>query len=159
MTQDQATYYLIQQWVLTGITLGGIIIALIQIGKVVKSNSISEVAALLQIESVLGQNRQRIDQATVLMANLNSKRQGGGTVLQAEIDAVEIEMNGAVQNYLNSLDRLCACILRGVFREDYAKQDYRDYINAAIETYADHFGGVKDRFHNIRKVREKWRDE
>lgn len=144
---------------MVGITFFGFIGVLYQIHRMTKANSISSVAALLQIESSLSQNRQRIDQAAVAMAHLTARRQSGVTVQPAEIEACTMEMNGAIQNYLNSLDRLCACILRDILREDHAKQDYRDLINAAIANYKDEFDTVIGRYYHILKLRDRWREK
>lgn len=77
----------------------------------------------------------------------------------AEIDACTMEMDGAIQNYLNSLDRLCASIIRGILREDHAKQDYRDLINSAVVVYAKELEPVTGHYHNILKIRDRWRDK
>lgn len=47
--------------------------------------------------------------------------------------------NEARENYLNSMDRLCACILRGQFPEEEYRKDYRNWVNEIMshDNYID----------------------
>ncbi|KON88016.1 hypothetical protein AF332_15100 [Sporosarcina globispora] len=75
-----------------------------------------------------------------------------------DVELAKKAINEAIENYLNSLDRLCACIRRGHVPEDEYRKDYRDVIKQTIKNYKSYFGPGTS-FTNILKLNEKWSEE
>jgi len=73
------------------------------------------------------------------------------------LDPVIRQSNEAQENYLNSLDRLCFCVLRNKFSEDELRADYRDVVKRAIEDFPGQFTAASP-FRNILKLHNKWAD-
>lgn len=115
------------------------------------ANKIATLATVLQIEDIISQRLREIEnQAAVIEAH-----ESGWTLEQKK--AAKANYEGAVQHYLNAMDRLCACFLRGMLPEEDYRRDYQEQLPRTIETYERYLGGANDRFNNIRLLRDKWR--
>lgn len=113
-----------------------------------------ELANLLQIEYQLSKCAERIDNVAASVTELMGKKRSGTQIYEEEVFALNMRMAGAVQNYLNALDRLCACVLRGLFDEDHAKDDYQEFISGAIATYAGEI--TSDKRRNVYALAVRW---
>ena len=118
------------------------------------ANSIATLNAVINLEKTITDNRNRLSQTAAEVSKLSSD-----TDTQHK-QTVILVFNEARENYLNSMDRLCACIIRGQIPEvDYRK----DYINAINEIVThknyNELMGVGTRYRNIVKLYEKWADE
>ncbi|MBS1911055.1 MAG: hypothetical protein JST22_03635 [Bacteroidetes bacterium] len=118
-----------------------------------KANSISTLATVLQLEDIIGDRMRRIDEIRRTLGTIQ------GTPTKAQVDAYQADLDGAVHSYLNAMDRLCACFLRGTIPEDVYKEDYVELLPRTIETYEKYFGGVNNRYKNITDLRDCWRNQ
>lgn len=75
-----------------------------------------------------------------------------------EFDSLVLKFNDAKQMYLNGLDRLCFCVLKGLLQENDMRLEYRDTIKSAIKDFSDDFGPGTS-YRNITKVYENWADK
>lgn len=61
----------------------------------------------------------------------------------------------AIENYLNSLDRLCASIRRGIIPEHQYRDDYAKMLADVIRLYPCKLGDDTE-FDNIKFLHDKW---
>ena len=76
-------------------------------------------------------------------------------------DVVELlndKFNISLENYFNSLDRFCYCVLHNYIADRDWKTEYRDVVFDAVDNYATNFG-VNSRFRDTIKIYQKWKDE
>lgn len=64
----------------------------------------------------------------------------------------------AKENWFNSVDRLCYCIIKEYFPERDWKVDYKEYIRVLVDDHEDDFG-PKTIYTNIIDLHEKWKRE
>ncbi len=74
------------------------------------------------------------------------------------LDLLTDKHNTALENYLNSLDRFCYCVLHNYIPDRDWKTEYRDVVFDAVDNYPEQFN-VKSRFRNTVKIFQKWKDE
>ena len=117
-----------------------------------KANTTATLATVVQIEGIIGERLKRIDEVSSVIQKNASK-----SLSDEEKAAEKSNFDGAVQNYLNAMDRLCACFLHGTIPEEFYKQDYVEQIPRTVSTYERYFGGANDHYHNILTLRNKWR--
>ncbi|PFQ80868.1 hypothetical protein [Priestia megaterium] len=120
----------------------------------IAANSIATLNAVLTLEKSITDNRIRFSDAAVTVTKLrpeDSEKHKNATILA---------FKEARENYLNSMDRFCACILRGQFPEIDYRKDYRNAVNDIIthENYKE-LMGTGTRYRNIVKIYDKWADE
>lgn len=139
-------------------TAGAVWVAWRQLGRMassaeesVKSNSISTLATVLSIEDSISQRLHQIDLAS------KDIQMNHSTWTDEQLRAAQRHLDGVTQNYLNAMDRLCTCFLRGQIPEEDYKQDYQEQLPRTIETYEKYFAGANRRYKNILDLREKWR--
>lgn len=64
----------------------------------------------------------------------------------------------AFENYLNSLDRFCYCIIHNYISDRDWRTEYRDVIFDVVDSKSDQFG-VSSRFRNTIKLYKRWKNE
>ena len=74
------------------------------------------------------------------------------------LDLLQDKYNTALENYLNSLDRFCYCVLHNYISDRDWKTEYRDVVFDTVNNYPEKFN-VKSRFRNTIKIFQKWKDE
>jgi hypothetical protein len=74
------------------------------------------------------------------------------------VELLQDKFNVSFENYLNSLDRFCYCVLHNYISDRDWKTEYRDVVFDVINEYPESFN-IKSRFRNTIKVFEKWKDE
>jgi hypothetical protein len=119
------------------------------------ANSIDQLNALLILEQDMSGRRARLVEIHVDLDRIQKSEayKTDTTILEPIIR----QFNEAQENYLNSLDRLCFCILRGKFSDDELRADYRDVVKRAIEDFPTHFTAASP-FRNVLKIHNKWAD-
>ena len=65
--------------------------------------------------------------------------------------------SSALENYLNSMDRLSFCILNKYFLDKDWRCEYRDVIFEIVDKRQDQFG-VSTKYRNIKKLYYNWKD-
>lgn len=119
------------------------------------ANTIDQLNALLLLEQDMSGRRARLGEIAVDLERIPKSEayKIDPTILEPSIRLY----NEAQENYLNSLDRLCFCILRGKFSDDELRADYRDVVKTAIEDFPDQFRAASP-FRNILKIHDRWAD-
>ncbi len=74
------------------------------------------------------------------------------------IAILERKLNSAIEDYLNSIDRLAYCIEYGYFPEKDWKREYRRLIENVVHSYSEWLG-VNSYYVNIIDLNNKWRRE
>lgn len=123
-----------------------------QVEAAVKSNSISQLNALLSLEQQIGERRLELSSAGIAVSELKNSND------QEKIDASALRFNEAKQMYLNGLDRLCFCVLKSLLSDEDMRLEYRDTIKSAVTDFKEDFG-MGTPYRNIKKVYEKWADQ
>lgn len=124
------------------------------VDEAVKANSLSTLNTVLTLEENVRRGRERLASATNEVNKLSANQNPS----KVEVDFVGKSLNEAIENYLSSLDRLCACIRRNYVPEDEYRRDYREGIKTTIRNYASHFGPGNP-YINIVKLNDKWSEE
>lgn len=136
------------------VTVGGVILALRQL-------RISSTVALLQAEVMLFDYLRRIDDSSAdifaltgrpVPSNDDEKKE-----LALQIKSAQMKMRGAIQNYLNSLDRYCSCVLRRIVPQKSSKLEYKSVLDDAVIKFQEYVPEFDKHFPNIVKLRARWR--
>ena len=120
-----------------------------QVVEAVKSNKINELATFLEIENQISNSRREL-----AIAGVRVKSAESGT---DEFDSASLYLNECLENYVNSIDRLCYCIIKEYFNNDEMKIEYRHIINDAVSNNLQAFSQAT-KHRNIKKIHEKWAD-
>lgn len=144
-----------QAWsaVLTGF-LGviGAIIALVQLWQIKQQLKGYSLTNVLTLESDMNSRKEKIDDIARQIRFFDDEGKLVGAAKEIYNDYIQT----AIENYLNSLDRLCFCILRGYFKEGDWRPEYRDYVADAIQAYPNKFG-PSSIYTNIIDLHNKWK--
>lgn len=73
-----------------------------------------------------------------------------------DVDTAEFEC--ALQGYINAVDRLAYCILKGYAKDVDWRVEYRDFILGIIKTYPESFT-AGSKYINIIDLNQKWQRE
>ncbi|MED3311232.1 hypothetical protein COK59_04705 [Bacillus thuringiensis] len=122
------------------------------VDEAVKANALSTLNTVLTLEENVRRGRERLASAT------NEVKKLSANPSKVEVDFAEKSLNEAIENYLSSLDRLCACIRRNYVPEGEYRKDYREGIKTTIRNYTSHFGPGNP-YINIVKLNDKWSEE
>ncbi|EKF9220286.1 hypothetical protein RUK17_003283 [Vibrio cholerae] len=122
-----------------------------QVTQAVKSNSISQLSALLALEQQIADRRLVLSEAGIAVSEAKN-------VKDAEFTALELRLNEAKQMYLNALDRLCFCVNKELLDAEDMRLEYRDIIKAAVKDFPEDFT-MATTYRNIKKVYESWADK
>jgi hypothetical protein len=119
----------------------------------VQSNEINQLNALLLLEQDMSRRKDRIGEIQTELTTLQKSAAytSDNTILEPAIR----QYKESVENYLNSLDRLCFCILWNKFSENELRSEYRDVVRTTLLDFKDHFHAGTD-FKNIVKIHRKW---
>ncbi|MER5080443.1 hypothetical protein [Providencia stuartii] len=122
-----------------------------QVKEAVDANKINRLIALLDVEKVINENRMELSKVSNYI-NLNVKNMNSD-----ELDSMNLHQAQCIENYLNSVDRLCFCLLNAYFDDDELRKEFREMIT---DTYKDYnqeiIKGVH--FRNIVRLYNKWAD-
>lgn len=122
-----------------------------QIKEAVKANKISGLGTFLEVESQLNSSRIELAKASINIIELQK------TGSQDEISSASLYFNQCVEMYLNSIDRLCFCIIKEYFDNDEMKIEYRHVINDAVSEHPTYFQQAS-KHRNIIKIHGRWAD-
>ena len=130
---------------------------LIQIGKEIKiaveNKRTDSLRIVLEIETQMNSRKLEFDKASkeVREAQLNSASEDKMDILKDYFEAVK-------ENYFNSLDRLCFCMLKNYLSDKDWKTEYRNLIHDTIASYEEDFSTASP-YRNIKAINEKWQSE
>ncbi|QHI38544.1 hypothetical protein IMCC3317_39370 [Kordia antarctica] len=77
---------------------------------------------------------------------------------KATIEILSDKFSTSFENYLNSLDRFCYCVLHNYISDRDWKTEYRDVVFDIVNNNPEEFN-VNSRFRNTIKIFQKWKDE
>lgn len=117
------------------------------------SEKTSEVMMVLEIEAQMNERKASWDESAKNMR-------------QAELSGESHEMMEIIldyhetikENYFNSLDRMCFCILRGYLEEKDWRTEYRTILQGTIKDCESDFGAASP-YRNIKDLNNKWQRE
>ncbi len=107
---------------------------------------LSNLTNVLALESEINDRKEKVDEITRMIGEGNS-----------EIN-IEEHLEAAVENWINSVDRLCFCIRKGYFPEKEWSIEYRDYILGLVRANEDKFG-AGSRYVHIINLNSKWKEK
>jgi hypothetical protein len=165
-------YPLITDWIIaissiiTGIVgIIGVFIALYQISQIkyqlkcgneelknttsqLKNTTLTNV---LSLEAEMNDRKEKVDNINNEIEKLNLDHK-----LNKDVQIVyENFLNAAIENWLNSIDRLCFCIKNDYLIEKDWKVEYRDYIIGVVKEFENNFGPAS-KYKNILDINNKW---
>lgn len=122
-----------------------------QVKEAVDANKINKLIALLDLEKTINSNRLELSKTSHYI-NLESNN-----LNENELDSWNLQLDQCIETYLNSVDRLCFCLLNSYFDDDELRREFRMMINETYETYNPQIN-KGTHFRNIKKIYEKWSD-
>ncbi len=147
---------LFAQYVPIAVAFAGILYAARQL----RANATS---ALLQAEVMLFDNQRRITNASAEIISFEAKAlflpkttDDEKKAIKLKIKALTMKKQSAIENYLSSLDRFCACILRGVVPRRKTKREYQVILNNAVYYFRRNVPNFEEHFPNLMLLRRKW---
>lgn len=122
------------------------------IKKAAEANKLSNVMVVIQLEQSVADARMFFHQAVDEVAKLAEQTPKPSP---ETIKRLEHNRNVAREQYLNTMDRLCTCIIRGYVDEKEYREDYRRSITDIIDKFPEKFN-ADTRHRNIKHIHEKW---
>jgi len=159
MTSDSYNFYSIVIYlvsavialIMLGVAISQLRRLTLQVEQAVKSNSISQLNALLSLEQQIAERRTILSEVGISISEAKNN-------IDSDFKALQLRFDEAKQMYLNGLDRLCFCIEKGLFNPEDMRIEYREIINYAVRDFADDFK-LGTPYRNIEKVYKKWADQ
>ncbi|MDY6032017.1 MAG: hypothetical protein SPI86_09710 [Treponemataceae bacterium] len=138
--------------IVTGVFgLAGAIFAIVQVYQIKNQLSSATLTNVLTLEAEMNSRKAKLDDINneIEKANLEGKLDKNAK------EVFKRYQNSAIENWLNSVDRLCFCIKSNYLKEKDWKMEYRDYIIDIVRTYEDKFG-ESSLYTNIKDINQKW---
>ena len=134
--------------------IGAFVFAVHQISQIIVQLRISALTNVLSLESEMNLRKEKLD-------NINHKIQilhMEGKLNDKAKEIYENKQDAIIENWLNSVDRLCFCIKRNFFTEKDWKLEYRDFIKDIIQSFEYKFR-ADTKYNNILELNKKWSNE
>lgn len=129
-----------------------VIVAWRQLSGVRKELKMSSLMAILEIESGMNSRKEKLDTVNFKIRTLKANNR-----LTKDIAEILNDENScALENYLNSVDRLAYCILKDYLKDRDWRTEYRDYIQNIVRDHEEKFG-AGSRYTNIIDINDKWK--
>lgn len=106
--------------------------------------------AVLSLESEMNMRKAALDDISFKIQQLD-----GTNPDQKIVEAHKGLLEGALQNYLNSADRMAFCIMRNYFPEREWRAEYRQYFSNIISAHEGKFG-ANTPYRNLKDLNDKW---
>src|SRR5438093_888738 len=90
----------------------GVIVAWVQLNGIKKGLGFSSLMAVLEIETQMNERKVRLDDCSAEV-----KRGQADGLLAEKLKISARNFDSALENYLNAVDRLCYCILKGYLED------------------------------------------
>lgn len=115
-----------------------------------KDQKLNSLQIVLEIESQMNNRKVEFDKtAKEIRENKDNPD---------KLEILKDYFNSAKENYFNSLDRLCFCILKKYLLDREWKADYRNLLLKTIETYESDFGEASP-YKNLKELNRQWQSE
>jgi uncharacterized protein HemX len=133
------------------VVICGLGFALYQVYQIKVQLKTSTLTNVLSIEAELNSRKEKLDAVSHEIEILHME----GKLSDKAKEIYERKQNATIENWLNSVDRLCFCIKRDYLKEKDWKAEYRDYIIDIVKNFEKYFGAAS-RYKNIMDINEKW---
>ncbi|MCS6724284.1 hypothetical protein [Proteus mirabilis] len=122
-----------------------------QVKEAVDANKINRLIALLDVEKTINGNRIELSKTTnYIDLNMDS-------MSVSQLESSQLHQYQCIENYLNSVDRLCFCLLNSYFDDEELRKEFREMVSDTYKSYTEEIvKGVH--FRNIKKLYDKWAD-
>lgn len=134
-----------------GLGVIGAAFALWQIYQIKQQLASSTLTNVLSLEADMNSRKAKLDDINNDIETANKE----GKLDDAMKGIFLKYQNAAIENWSNSVDRLCFCIKRDYLKEKDWKAEYRDYIIDVVKTHENKFG-ASSKYKNIIDINEKW---
>lgn len=136
------------------IAAGAVLVAWRQLSGVRNELRMSSLMAVLEIEAEMNSRKEKLDSVAFKIRTYSNEMK-----LTEELKSVfSDERSCALENYLNSVDRLAYCILKNYLKDRDWRSEYRDYILSIVRDNESLFG-AGSRYTNIIDINDKWKRE
>lgn len=118
------------------------------------SNRISNLMNVLEHEAEISGRKSRLDEISYEIEeySLNNPQPDD------KVKILRRKLDSAIEDYLNSIDRLAFCIKNDYFPEKDWKREYRKVIENVVDNYEDWFGAASN-YVNVIDLNNKWKRE
>lgn len=117
---------------------------------------ISTLSTLIDLENEIIRRKEKLDIiSTEIITYYNDLK--GDMPDEQNLNVLITRQNSALENYLNSMDRLSFCILNKYFLDKDWRCEYRDVIFEIVDKRHDQFR-VNTKYRNIKKLYYNWKD-
>lgn len=134
--------------------IAGVAIAYWQLSNLNKTLRMNALTIVLQLESEMNARKQRLEEYAAQLRIEACGEKPNDKLIEILSD----ELNGYLENWLNSSDRLAFCILKGYLEERDWKTDYRQYFADMVRSHEDSFG-PSSIYTNVIDLNNKWKRE
>jgi hypothetical protein len=128
-----------------------LIFAVRQISQITAQLKISALTNVLSLEAEMNQRKEKLDSINHEIGILHIE----GKLSEKIKEIYENKQDAIIENWLNSVDRLCFCILRNYFPEKDWKVEYRDFVKEIIQSFEYKFR-ADTKYPNILELNKKW---
>lgn len=114
------------------------IVALVQLPKITRQLKLGSVSVVLEIEAQMTSRKQRVadfDERIRLLPQTVVDEEERKRTARILSDVRKT----AVEDWLNALDRLCFCIIKGYIDEIEWRKEYEDYLTSVVSKYKESF--------------------
>lgn len=132
-----------------------LVFAVRQISHITVQLRISALTNVLSLESEMNLRKEKLDNINHEIQILHIKGELNDDKTK---EIYENKLDATIENWLNSVDRLCFCIRRNFFTEKDWKLEYRDFIREIIQSFEYKFR-ADTKYSNILELNKKWSNE
>jgi hypothetical protein len=133
------------------VAFAGVVVAWWQLSNLNGTLRLSGLLTVLQLAAEMNSRKQRVDEINREIAILAAKQNASKAALSAFAD----EFDAAMENWINSADRLAFCIYKGYVKEAEWKTEYRNYFLKLLVDHPKYFGPGSP-YHNLIDLTARW---
>lgn len=122
-----------------------------QLSSIKIQSSVSVLTNVLTIETEMNDRKEKVDDVVAHLRKLEVE----GKLDDPLNKIIQDQLNSAIENWLNSVDRLCFCIKKNYLPEKDWKSEYRDYVIDLVKASEGKFG-PGSKYTNIIDINSKW---
>jgi hypothetical protein len=155
MTELRGWIGLVASFITAAAAVVGVIVAWIQLKNLNSTLRMDGLLGVLQLEAEINERRGRMCETAIQIHEENRKPKKEQE--KQTFESLETILRERTEAYLNAVDRLAFCILKGYFPEKEWRAEYRDFIATDVADHQEYFG-PSTRYTNILKLHARWKD-
>lgn len=132
-----------------------VLVAWFQLGRIRKQFKLNTLMAVLEIEAQLLSCKEKLDSISAELRKLNIENSEQAKQFS---EVYSDHLDSTLENYLNTFDRLCFCIIKNYFAERDWKTEYRNMLHRTVEMNPDEFRAATP-YRNMLDLDDKWQRE